>query len=291
MNHKIKELNINEFPNKLKEIPKAPKKLYFIGNKDLLYEECFGIVGTRKITEYGRENCRFFTKELVLRNIPIVSGMAIGTDTVAHKTALEYGGKTIAILGSGFNNIFPEENINLFEEIIENNGLIVTEFEKDEKPIKENFPKRNRIITALSEGILVIEAAYRSGTSITVNNAKKQGKKIFALPGKLDSCVGIGVNNMIKKGAILTTKIEDIISCYPQFEQRLRKNIKIKNKECINLKREYKEIYNLISKEECYLDEILVKTGLEIKNAIKILTNMELEGILKQDISGKYKII
>ena len=137
--------------------------------------------------------------------------MAIGTDAVAHKTVLKYGGKTIAVLGSGFNHIYPKENTELFYEILENDGLIITEYEKNIEPYKRNFPARNRIITAISEGVLVIEAAYRSGTSITANNAKDQGKKVFALPGKLDSYLGIGVNKLIKEGAILTTNINDII--------------------------------------------------------------------------------
>jgi len=290
MSYKIIKLNKNEFPEKLKNIKNAPRKLYLIGNKELLFEECFGIVGTRKITEYGIENCKNFTKELVLRNIPIVSGMAIGTDSIAHKTAIEYGGKTIAVLGSGFNNIFPKENIELFNEIIKTNGLVITEYEMDVEPFKENFPKRNRIVTALSEGILVIEAGYRSGTSITVNNAKCQGKLVFALPGKLDSSVGIGVNNMIKKGAILTTKVEDILNNYPQFKNRLRITKHKKTTKSENIKKEYREIYTILKDEGMYIDEILENTKKSIKDVLKILTTMELEGIIKHEITGKYEI-
>lgn len=291
MNYKITKLNITEFPEKLKNIKNPPNQLYLIGNKELLFENCFGIVGTRKISEYGIENCKNFTKEFVFRNIPIVSGMAVGTDSVAHKTVVEYGGKTIAVLGSGFNNIFPKENIELFHKIIETNGLIVTEFEKNTKPLKENFPKRNRIITALSDGILVIEAAYRSGTSITVNNAKKQNKKVFALPGKLNSSVGVGVNNMIKKGAILTTSIEDIISNYPHFQNKLRKTTSKKTLKYTGIKKEYKLIYKLLEKSGKYIDEILGYTGLTIKEVLKLLTNMEIEGLITHEITGKYELI
>ena len=291
MNYKVTQLNYDQFPNKLKRIKNPPKKLYMIGDKNLLYEDCFAIVGSRRISEYGIKNCEFFAKELVLRDIPIVSGMAIGTDSVAHKTAIQYFGKTIAVLGSGFNNIYPKENLNLFEEIIEKNGLIITEFNPEEKPLKSNFPKRNRIITAISEGVLVIEAAYRSGTSITVNNAKKQNKKVFALPGKLDSYLGIGVNNMIKKGAILTTSVEDIISKYPQFAERKRKNICKKSQKCVNIKKEYKEIYKILEKSEKYVDEIIEETNLTLNTILLLLTNMELDEIIKQETSGKYKII
>lgn len=291
MKYKIKKLDKKDFPDKLRKIKKSPSILYLIGNENLLWEDCFGIVGTRKISEYGIKNCERFTKEFVFRKIPIVSGMAIGTDSVAHKTVLEYGGKTIAVLGSGFGNIFPTENLELFEKIIEAGGLVVTEFEYEIKPLKENFPKRNRIVTALSEGILVIEAGYRSGSSITANNAVEQEKLVFALPGKLDSSVGIGVNNLIKKGAILTTEIEDILQRYPQFKNRLR--IEAKKKVCnsVKIKDEYKKVYETIEKEEGFLDNILSETKLEIREVLKILTNMEIDGLITQDISGKYILI
>lgn len=285
MEYKI--IDKKDFPSKLKKIKSVPKKLYAIGNIDLLKEDSFAIVGTRKVSEYGIKNCKFFTKELVLRGIPIVSGMALGTDTVAHRTALEYGGKTIAVLGSGFNNIFPKENTKLFYDIAKNDGLIITEFEEDMKPLKENFPKRNRIITAISEGILVIESAYRSGTSITARNAREQGKKVFALPGRLDSYLGIGVNNLIKEGAILTTSIEDIVQKFPQFI----------NKKCITDKEKktyvdirYKEIYDLIKENGMLLDELLVEMNLEFKELIQVIANMELEELIYQDIDGRYKV-
>ena len=273
-----------DFPNKLKRIKNAPERIYAIGNIDILYESSFAVVGSRNVSEYGIKNCKFFTKELVLRNIPIVSGMAIGTDTVAHRTALENNGKTIAVLGSGFNNIFPKENIELFYKIISNNGLVITEYEEYVKPEKANFSKRNRIITAISEGTLVIEAAYRSGTSITANNAREQGKKVFALPGKLDSYLGVGVNNLIKKGAILTTKIEDIIYSYPQFMDRKRINSNV------NIKSEYLQIYNAIQNEGQTLDELLIETELEFKQLIELIYNMELEEIIYEDIDGRYKV-
>lgn len=284
---KYKIIDEKEFPDNLKQIKNPPKKIYAIGNTNLLYEDCFAIVGTRRISEYGTKNCKFFTKELVLRDIPIVSGMALGTDSVSHKTALDYGGKTIAVLGSGFNHIFPEENKNLFEEIIKRDGLVITEFEEDVQPLKGNFPKRNRIITAISEGILVIEAAYRSGTSITARNAKEQGKKVFALPGRLDNCVGIGVNNLIKEGAILTTNVEDIINSFPQFINK--KRIIPEEKETyVDIK--YKKIYDLIKQSGKYVDELLVETKLDFRELIKIITNMELEELIYQEIDGKYKI-
>ncbi len=285
MNYKI--IYKEEFPEKLKIIKNSPEKLYAIGNINLIYEKSFAIVGSRKISNYGIENCKKFAKELVLRDIPIVSGMAIGTDTIAHQTALEYNGKTIAVLGSGFKNIYPESNLKLFNNIIENNGLIITEYEENVEPLKENFPKRNRIITALSEGVLVVEAAYRSGTSITAKNANEQGKKVFAIPGKIDNKLGVGVNRLIKEGAILTTCIDDIIENYDDFKVRKRKEILEKK---IFIKKEYRSYYYLLKEKPMSMDEIILKLDIELSDGIKIITNMELENLIYQDISGKYRI-
>lgn len=279
---KICTLIPKQFPEKLLKIEKPPKQLYYIGNINLLYEESFAVVGTRRITRYGIKNCKNFTKELVLRNIPIVSGMAIGTDAIAHKTALNYKGKTIAVLGSGLERIFPTENYNLFEEIISNGGLVISEYENNIKAQSNQFLQRNRIVTAISEGVLVIEAGYRSGTSVTVKYAKKQGKHVFAIPGNLDNPFGIGVNRMIKEGAILTTCIEDIFINYPQFMNR-------KWKEVSRIKKEYKKIYEILEDGECTIDELLEKTKYNIKEIIKVLSSMELDNIVINEM-GVYKI-
>lgn len=281
---KILKLEQKEFPNKLKEINNSPKQLYYLGNIELLYQDCFAVVGTRRITDYGIKNCKYFSKELALRNIPIVSGMAIGTDTVAHKTALEYGGTTIAVLGGGLERIFPEENCELFKEIIENGGLVVTEYENNVKADKYKFPQRNRIVTAISEGVLVIEAAYRSGTSITAKYAVEQGKRVFAIPGKLDNSFGVGVNKLIKEGAILTTEIEDILTSYPQFLNKKRKSESQKK-----IKKEYRKIYNILSDSDSSIDDLILQTDYKIQDLLKILSNMQIENIISMEM-GVYKL-
>lgn len=282
---KIIEINQEDMPLKLKKIKNPPKKLYGIGNINLLKKDAFAIVGTRKITGYGKKYCEYFTKELSLRRVPIISGMAIGTDTIVHKTVLENNEKTIAVLGSGFSHIFPKENITLFEEIVEKDGLIITEYEKNVEPNKKNFPMRNRIITALSEGVLVIEAGYRSGTSITAKHAKEQGKRVFAIPGKLDSKVGIGVNELIKKGAILTTRIEDILKYYPKFNVIPQKqNINKKNKE-------YEKIINILEEGDKSMQELIYLSNIKISEMFEILTNMELENIIFKNYVGKYALV
>lgn len=252
------------------------------GNLSLLNKKCFAIVGSRKVTEYGKRNCTLFAQEFALRNIPIVSGMAIGTDTVAHKTVLENYGETIAVLGSGFNHIFPKENITLFKEIVEKDGLVITEYEKNIKVSKEHFPKRNRIITALSEGILVIEAGYRSGTTITAKHSKEQGKLVFAIPGKIDSSVGIGVNELIKKGAILTTNIKDILKYFPEFDVKPCRNIKHNSS--------YKKIINILEEGEKGVQEIIILSGMKSSEVFEIITKMEMENIISKNYIGMYTL-
>lgn len=281
---KIIKLEQKDFPLKLKKIQNCPKQLYYIGNIELLYQDCFAVVGTRRITDYGIKNCKTFSKELALRDIPIVSGMAVGTDTVAHKTALDYNGSTIAVLGGGLKRIFPKENYELFNRIIENGGLVITEYENDVEPDKTKFPQRNRIVSAISEGILIIEAAYRSGTSITAQYARQQEKKIFAIPGRLDNSFGVGVNKLIKEGAILTTEIEDILINYPQFMNRMRKSETQKK-----IKKEYKKIYQILSESDSSIDDLIIQTNYGITELVKILSNMQIENIISQEM-GVYKI-
>lgn len=286
MNYKKIEIEDKMYPEKLRKIEDPPNQLYVIGNISLLKEDMLAIVGTRHITEYGKKYVRKFATEIALRNIPIISGMAIGTDSEAHKIALKYNSPTIAVLGTGLNNIFPEENMQLYEDILKSNGLIITEVHPDTKYNSKSFPLRNRIVSGLAEGILVIEAGYRSGTSITVNFAKEQGKKVFAIPGRLGDKASVGTNAFIKEGALLTTDINDILEYYPQFM-----NKKMKSNTEKKVKSEYRKIYNLLKNKNCNIDEIARelknKSVSEINN---LLTMMELEDLIIRDFGNGYKI-
>lgn len=286
MNYKIIELEDNLYPEKLKNIKKPPEKLYALGNIELLKKDMFAVVGTRKITEYGKRIAEKLCTELALRDIPIISGMAVGTDTVAHKIALKYNSPTIAVLGTGLNNIFPKENLELYNKILESNGLVLTEVDLDGKYNSSHFPRRNRIVSGLSEGVLVIEAAYRSGTSITVRYAKEQGKNVFAVPGQLENIYGVGVNKFIKDGAILVTEIDDILEFYPQFMNKKRKSKTEKS-----MKSEYIQIYRILSQKNCTIDELSAKIkNKTTREIINILTMMELEDIIVQDLGNGYKL-
>ncbi len=178
------ELEDSTYPKRLKEAKGAPNILYINGNIEDINSPCLAVVGSRNCTEYGEKWCKFFVKELVKHGITIVSGMAIGIDSIAHKTALKYGGKTIAVLPCGFDNIFPKENVDLYNKILNNNGTIITEYEPKCKAEYQRFLRRNRIVSGLSMGVLVVEAAYRSGTSVTARFAKLQKRDVFCIPRK-----------------------------------------------------------------------------------------------------------
>lgn len=183
---KIKQIKIGdeEYPEKLTHIYSPPKVLYVLGNEKLLKNSCISIVGCRDCTDYGKRVAYYFAQEFTERNIVVVSGLARGIDTYAHKGAVSKSGKTIAVLGCGLDVIYPPENRELYMQILKNEGAIITEYPLGTMPLKANFPERNRIISGLSDGLLVIEAKQRSGTLITVEHALEQGKDVYAVPRK-----------------------------------------------------------------------------------------------------------
>lgn len=207
---KVISSNNNKYPEKLKNIYNYPKKLYLIGNEELLFCKSIAIIGCRNCTKSGAKNAFDFGYKLAKKGVCIVSGFARGIDTYSHIGAIKAKGKTIAILGSGLDVIYPRENERLYYEILKSDGLILSEYPLGSKPEKYHFPERNRIISGISDGVLVVEAKEKSGTMITVDFALEQGKDIYAIPGSIYNENNIGTNNLIKEGAILVTKIEDI---------------------------------------------------------------------------------
>lgn len=208
---KIEEISINskEYPEKLKKIYDPPQKLYVLGNKNLLNQNGVAIVGSRKATPYGKKVAYNLAKELSGNGLIVISGLALGIDSYAHIGAIKGG--TIAVIGSGIDNIYPKANIELAREIIRNNGCIISEYSIGIKPEKLHFPQRNRIISGLSEGVVVVEANKKSGALITAEFALEQGKEVFAVPGDIDKEQSEGTNILIQDGAILVTSSKNII--------------------------------------------------------------------------------
>ncbi len=202
------------YPKNLLNINNPPKQLYVLGDTANLNTFGLAIIGCREYSEYGKKIAKKLSFSLAKKGVNIISGMAKGIDSFAHIGCMTAGGKTIAVLGSGFDYIYPKENLEIFKEIIKTGGTIVTEFEPNTKPLGSNFPLRNRIISGLSDGVIVIEARKQSGTLITVDYALDQGKEIFAVPGNINNSSSYGTNQMIRDGAKIVTCLEDILEEY-----------------------------------------------------------------------------
>ena len=211
---KVISFKDKKYPNKLKNISDMPPFLYVRGDLENLYSDNIAIIGSRDASEYGKFVARKIAKQIADKNINIVSGLAIGIDKFAHLGALDSKiGKTIAVLGTGVSEkeVYPLENKKIFDKILENNGTIVSEFKLGTSPNRYNFPKRNRIISGLSEKIVVVEAKDKSGSLITVDYALEQGKDVFAVPGNITSKNSEGTNKLIQEGAFVLNSYEDIL--------------------------------------------------------------------------------
>ena len=214
MKYKVIKVDMNSrfYPERLRNISSPPKQLYCLGNLELLnYKNNIAIIGSRNCSFYGERAAKDFSFNLAKNNVCIVSGLAKGIDSFSHIGTLNAKGKTIAVLGSGLDNIYPKENEKLFQDIIKNNGLVITEYPLGTLALKQNFPARNRIISGLSDAVLVIEARKNSGTNITVDFALEQGKDVFVVPGNIYSKTSDGTNYLITEGAIPVLSYKDIL--------------------------------------------------------------------------------
>ena len=271
------DINNTKYPCRLRKIANPPKQLYVKGNIKLLETYGIAIIGSRKCTKYGEKMADKFSTQLSLYGLTIISGMAEGIDSFAHMGSIKTTGNTIAVLPSGFNNIYPQKNINLYKQIIENNGLILTEYEENEKADSKKFLERNRIVSGLAIGTLVIEGGYRSGTSVTANLTKKQEKNVFCIPSSLDNPKGITPNKLIKEGAFLITQVEDIINKYPKLNLKKQEINKGKIKDS-TIDEKYKKVYNILDREKpIHINEIIKKLKIDVNEANYKLMMLELE--------------
>jgi DNA processing protein len=225
---KVKTLTVtdSEFPQILKSIPQPPKQLYTLGNLEALLEiPRVAIVGSRKVTPYGRYVTAQLARELAQAGVVIVSGLALGVDSIAHKACLEAGGKTIAVLPTSLDNIYPSSHRQLAKDILLQGGALISEYEQGMPGLKHNFIERNRLVSGLSDGVLITEAAIKSGTLHTANFALEQGKTVMAVPGNITSVSSEGTNSLLKAGAIIVTETADILSALNLTEKDLQKQL------------------------------------------------------------------
>jgi DNA processing protein len=262
----------HEYPKKLKNYDDAPFTLFYKGNILPLNEgHNISIVGSRKYSNYGKDVTKIICKDLCTNNINIISGMAKGIDTFAHESCLENNTYTCAVLGSGLDVVYPKENIKIFNEIIQK-GCVISEFLPGTPPHAYNFPQRNRIISALSDIIIVIEAGEKSGSLITANLALEQGKDVMAVPGSIFSYESKGTNKLIKDGAFPLTCSDDIFNLM---------GIEIKNEknttEVSFDKQTHKEIYGIINDSPLHINDIIRITNIDIKQLYEVLFEMQIK--------------
>lgn len=277
-----------EYPQLLKRTTLPPIGFYVLGTlpEDSLNKVAF--VGSRRCTQYGSQCCYKISKELAAKGVVIVSGMAVGIDSMAHKGAIDAGGKTIAVIGTGIDVCYPASNRELREEIIKN-GCIISEFPLGTQPYGYNFPQRNRIISGLCEAVAVIEATYKSGSLITANYANEYSRNIFAMPGNITSNLSQGTNKLIKDGALVLTSSEDILDSLhivaAKEEVSVEKNIQ---KNIFSLESNEKLVYDGIGSDPITLDELVVKTGLDIRTLEYCLTLLEIKGAVIKHSGERY---
>ena len=278
-------LNDEFYPSLLKKIYDPPVLLFYLGELPKEDDICIAIVGSRRATVYGKQVAEVFSRDLAQENIWITSGMARGIDSVCHKAAIEAGGKTLAVLGAGLDIIYPPENKNLYQEIREN-GAVISEMPLGTAPLARNFPMRNRIISGLSRGVMVIEAGDKSGTLLTVDRALEQGRDIFAVPGPVTSALSRGTNNLIKQGAKPVTTAKDVWEEY--YPESRRNNVKAVKKIANNNDPLEEKLTELL-KEPLHFDELIGKVQLTPDKLAAALTMYEIRGIIKQ-LPGKYYV-
>jgi len=276
----IKIIYKNNFPKQLKEIKNCPEKLFYRGEWDnSIFEKSLAIVGSRRMSRYGQEVIGKFMPHFVLGNIIVISGFMYGIDTESHQKCLEFGGRTVAVLGGGLNILTPPENDTLYTKILENNGLVISEYESDFQPTLWSFPQRNRIVSGLSTvGILVVEAGVKSGSLITARIAREQGKKVFAIPGQINNSIATGTNYLIKNNlAKMVTEVEDIVVNSQVISQD---NLFVSSDPI------EREILNGLRIEPLSIDEICTKNNINITQANSKITIMSLNNLVFEE-NGK----
>ena len=278
-----------EYPDKLRPIYNAPFALYVKGKLPDKQRKAIAIVGARECTPYGMEITRYLAGALAREGVVILSGMARGIDSYAHIGALEAGGITCAVFGCGIDICYPRENHRLYLEIPKN-GAVLSEYAPGIQPVAGNFPMRNRIISGLSDGVLVIEAKKRSGSLITVDMGLEQGKEIYALPGRITDSLSIGCNRLIKMGAKPVTSPQDILEdLFTDYTgSPCAESIGSTDPMPLRLKPEEKQVYRCLGMEPLHLESLCAMTGLPLDQLMEILLKLELKDVIRQPMKNYY---
>lgn len=284
MAYDIRELEKEDFPRLLFEIPDCPERLRIRGKLPKNETKLLCVVGSRRYTNYGRDVCEKLIAGLKGKNVVIVSGLALGIDAIAHKAALRAGLKTIGIPGSGLDSsvIYPRTNKVLSEKIVNSGGALLSEFEDKFKATPQSFPRRNRIMAGMSDAVLIIEAEQRSGTLITARLSLEYNREVFVVPGSILSRNSVGTNSLIKDGAIPITSSEDLLEELGlQTEERKTLNLSF-------LSEEERKVVEIL-KTPMRRDELIKKLDLDISHANLLISTMEIKGLIRENL-GVFRI-
>lgn len=304
---KIKELggdvlilDDGSYPYLLREIADPPITLYVKGDWQACFDApCIAVVGSRRCSTYGENASEMLSRDLAERGICIISGLARGIDSAAHRGAIRAKGKTIAVLGTGIDNVYPKENAKLVDEILENGGAIVSQFPLETPPLKDNFPYRNRIISGLSLGVLIVEASERSGSLITARLAMEQNREVFAVPGNITSKNSFGTNYLIKSGAKLVQQWQDVVAELPSeisaailppkiIDSVEKDESKQQELTPAGLSENEQKIWSLLSADEtAHIDVLLEKSNLSFGDLNKVLFDLEMRELVRV-LPGKH---
>ena len=271
--------NEDEYPKKLLFTKDYPFGLFFKGDMPKS-NKSVAIVGSRSPSEYGLSMAKFIACTLAQNGVDIISGMALGIDTMAHEGAIEGGGRTFAVLGTGINVCYPQSNFSLYEKLSKGCGGVISEFPLGTNPLKINFPIRNRIISGLSDITIVMEARLKSGSLITASHALEQGREVFALPGRITDCISLGCNKLIADGAGIISSPTDILEALEMHKDGQMQLYNEKNPNI--LAKNDKKVYSCLDLKPKYIDDIIKESSLEISQVLSSLLLLELEGFIVQ---------
>ena len=276
-----------DYPEPLRAIAHPPPVLYLKG--DLVEKDrvAIAIVGTRKPSDYGRMIAEKFSKELSERGFTIVSGMALGIDTAAHQGALEAGARTVAVLGGGFGHIYPQQNVPLVEDIAAS-GTVLTEFSPKAKPDRWTFPQRNRVISGLTRGTIVVEAGERSGALITAKAATQQGREVFAVPGSLTNAKSRGAHRLIQKGAKLIVNVDDVLEEFPDLQETLGSGSQRASQQDVELPPVERKVFDALDYEPIHFDDLVERTGSSTTEVSLALFQLVARDLVKELSGNRY---
>lgn len=268
----------DDFPQNLKNLAHMPPVLFAIGELTGADATAIAVVGTRQPSHYGRQVAEKLGRELAQNGVTVASGLARGVDTFAHKGALDAGGRTIAVLGCGLDVFYPPENRKLYSAIAAQ-GAVISEYSLGVEPLAMNFPKRNRVVSGLSRGVVAVEAAEKSGVLNTVQWAVDQGRTVFAVPGNITSQQSIGINRLLKQGALPLLTVEDVLAelgIAARREERARVEVAV----------DEKPVLDFITAEPQHVDDICEGVGIPMQALLSVLLQLEMKGLVRQ-LPGK----